>query len=679
MTRLFIRHLRITITTAGGKFGCSIPFVDGLNIIRAENSSGKSTCLNTLAYALGLEEILGRSGVQALKPAVKSELEYEGRDYRVHDSFVELEISNQANEIITVKRQIVGRIDTRLVLVNRGALLSNGGRNGNTQDEFYYVRDAGAARRERGFHRFLADFLGLDLPLVDTYEEKEVPLYLECIFPLFFIEQKRGWSNIQATTPTKYRIRNVAKAATEYVLKLDVAANQNKKKEIELEKASVRSEWLSLGSTLSFYAQQVGGLLNNFPNQPVASVDESRQPNIAIFEGEKWLSLDSWIIQEREKLLGMKGELRDTVEDIQETNSNLQQELNELEEALLFQEAAAAKARDDYFNEESNRNLLNERLEALEEDLIKNQDALKLQKYGASLQTSVAFGDCPTCHQPVVDSLLEQPSSHTPMSLEKNIEFIKQQKHAATLLLSQAEQNLVTKKSIYIRRQESTATLRKRIQDLKTNLVQDSRLPNIALLREIIASEERLQRAEAIRDQFEEKLEEVANLTGKWLAVLEAEANLPKDFFSDVDKQKLSKLKDLFRENIVGFGFRSAHPESIEISPDTYRPIIEGFEMAFDASASDNIRIIWAYTLALQGLASYFDTNHPRVSFFDEPGQQQVKRDSRRVFYKQIGAFESPNQFITTTSENPEILNSYLIDVRHKLIEFGTKVLRPIE
>jgi hypothetical protein len=67
------------------------------------------------------------------------------------------------------------------------------------------------------------------------------------------------------------------------------------------------------------------------------------------------------------------------------------------------------------------------------------------------------------------------------------------------------------------------------------------------------------------------------------------------------------------------------------------------------------------------------------VSFFDEPGQQQVNRDSRRVFYKQIGAFESPNQFITTTSENPDILNSFLLDVKHKLIEFGTMVLRPIE
>ena len=285
----------------------------------------------------------------------------------------------------------------------------------------------------------------MKLPQVDTYLESEVPLYLECVIPLFFIEQKRGWANIQATIPTKYRIRNVSKVAIEYVLGLDVSENEKKKKEIELEKSSVRSKWASLGSTLSFYAQEVGGLLNNFPGHPVATVEESQQPFIAIFDNDRWLSLDSWIIQARDRLLNMKGNLRETIEDVRDNNSNLQQELSELEGQLLFQDAATAEARDEYYKEESNRRLLGERLADLDEDLIKNQDALKLQKYGATIQASVAFGDCPTCHQPVVDSLLEQPNSQVPMSLEKNIDFIKQQKHAANLLLSQSERNVITK------------------------------------------------------------------------------------------------------------------------------------------------------------------------------------------------------------------------------------------
>jgi hypothetical protein len=101
--------------------------------------------------------------------------------------------------------------------------------------------------------------------------------------------------------------------------------------------------------------------------------------------------------------------------------------------------------------------------------------------------------------------------------------------------------------------------------------------------------------------------------------------------------------------------------------------------MAFDASASDNIRIIWAYTLAMQQLSNFFQTNHLKVTFFDEPAQQQINHESRQIFYNQIGAFGPPHQFITTTSERPEILESFLSNVKHKMFEFDTKVLRPME
>jgi hypothetical protein len=264
------------------------------------------------------------------------------------------------------------------------------------------------------------------------------------------------------------------------------------------------------------------------------------------------------------------------------------------------------------------------------------------------------------------------------MSVAKNIDFLKQQREAAKLLYSQSERDVETAKLVYEKEQLATSSVRQQIQDLRTNLVGDQRVPNIALLREIISLEESLQKAEAISENLEDRLEELSALTAEWRGVLNVAVNLPKDFFSDLDKQKLTKLSDLFRENIINFGFRSVNPRTIEISMDTYRPTIEGFEMAFDASASDNIRIIWAYTLAMQEVSNSFPTNHLKVSFFDEPAQQQINHESRRVFYSQIGTFGSPHQFITTTSERPDILNTFLTNVKHNLIEFGTKVLRPM-
>jgi len=58
----------------------------------------------------------------------------------------------------------------------------------------YFVRRPGSAQREAGFHHWLAEFVGWQLPEVARYDGGTSPLYLETIFPLFFVEQKRGWA-----------------------------------------------------------------------------------------------------------------------------------------------------------------------------------------------------------------------------------------------------------------------------------------------------------------------------------------------------------------------------------------------------------------------------------------------------------------------------------------------------
>ena len=42
-----------------GLYGTDIAFAPGLNVIRAPNTSGKSTCIQAIIYALGLEGMLG--------------------------------------------------------------------------------------------------------------------------------------------------------------------------------------------------------------------------------------------------------------------------------------------------------------------------------------------------------------------------------------------------------------------------------------------------------------------------------------------------------------------------------------------------------------------------------------------------------------------------------------------
>jgi len=94
MKKLNLNRLRVTAATTGGRFGAEFVFEPGLNIIRAENTSGKSTLTNMLLYGLGLEMLMGRVGEQVIKPALKSELDFEGKTHKVLESFVDLDIQN---------------------------------------------------------------------------------------------------------------------------------------------------------------------------------------------------------------------------------------------------------------------------------------------------------------------------------------------------------------------------------------------------------------------------------------------------------------------------------------------------------------------------------------------------------------------------------------------------------
>ena len=56
---LKINAIRLEINTTGGLFGAELSFVNGLNIIRGNNSTGKSSMFQAILYGLGIEELLG--------------------------------------------------------------------------------------------------------------------------------------------------------------------------------------------------------------------------------------------------------------------------------------------------------------------------------------------------------------------------------------------------------------------------------------------------------------------------------------------------------------------------------------------------------------------------------------------------------------------------------------------
>jgi hypothetical protein len=250
------RAIRLFIQTDIGPHGYEFSFGDRLTIIRANNSSGKSTFFHTLLYALGMEELLGARGEKSLQTAVREQFIEDDAMVSVNQSSVMLEIANRAGHIITLRRAIKsGRANSKLVEVFEGACLT-----GNalvTQPQPFFLHDGGSAQVEAGFFRFLESFLGLDLPRVPRVAGGETKLYLQDVFAAHAVEQKRGWTDYIANAPF-FGIRDVRTRVAEYVLGLEVFDTAMKKARLEEERQGIEREWAAAVGALRLHAAELG-------------------------------------------------------------------------------------------------------------------------------------------------------------------------------------------------------------------------------------------------------------------------------------------------------------------------------------------------------------------------------------------------------------------------------------
>jgi hypothetical protein len=108
-------------------------------------------------------------------------------------------------------------------------------------------------------------------------------------------------------------------------------------------------------------------------------------------------------------------------------------------------------------------------------------------------------------------------------------------------------------------------------------------------------------------------------------------------------------------------------------------PTNEGFELvALDFSASDNIRLIWAYLLGLLEVATSVRTNHPGLVVFDEPRQQAAARVSMEALLRRASvAASDSSQVLFATSEPQDSLEAMLHGIPANVRIFDNKILQP--
>jgi len=647
--------MSIVVNTNKGRFGCFHKFEAGLNIVRANNSAGKSTVLRSLTYALGLEGMFSPSHEVPLPHVLTEYIDLPDGNAIVLNSHVSVEIYNGENKALTVWRSISGDRDRHLIAVQEGEALTDPKNAGPATD--YFVRTNRAAQSERGFHNRLAKFMNWEVPDVATFEGGTVPLYMELLFPLLNVEQKLGWGRVPARFPTWLGVKDVRRRTVEFLLGLDAYGIAEERLAVQLEMSRIRNEWSALRTNAARRAVTEGAILSQLPEEPIATWPPQIPPQIFLgtsqsgFEG---LPLYLHSLRQRQS------ELRDQpLATAGEANQAVRSALSETEDAISEREVALRHELQNLESGISEVEALKERIDSLKEDQRKYKDLRRLRDLGSDRVYEELHGSCPTCHQAISDSLMDLSRRSITMSVDQNISFYDEQLQLSEAVLENAQKSISVAEAQVVVLRQDLENLRDKVRAYRQTLTSPESTPSIELLSERLRLDQRVSRLEDLLDTFKDTTATFASLTDDWQAVLARLKKLPKGATSMEDETKLNGIQNSLQSQLVSYGFRSVSPNLVTVSRDYYEPELSDMNLAADAAASDVIRLQWAYLLALLQVSRTYSGNHPGILIMDEPQQQSVEDND---FFKmlQYSSRAPDSQVIIGTSHDAKGIDDFV-------------------
>jgi hypothetical protein len=653
---LKINAIKLEINTTIGLFGANLEFRDGLNIIRGNNSTGKSTMFQAVLYGLGLEELLGSKNANTMQYVLRDHVNYEEKEFKIIQSFVFLEFTN-GEKTVTTKRSVVcqGR-EPQLVDVIEGAYLTE---KGNYNMLPMWVHDAGGASNELyGFHLFLQEFLGWQLPEVTNSRGDESRLYIQQIAPSFILEQKAGWSHFLATIPY-YNIKNVEGKAIEFLLNLDVTENEKSKRYLKIQKQILNQKWQSLFEQARNYAYRGAAILNGLEPAP-SIINDIRNVFLSIVNEEKTYSLVDYV----ELLKKSYKELEISNLPNVGQNNDLNEErlgncINHYNQLSLQLDILLSEIALDNGQLESYKQQLND----ISEDLRKNKDLLKLNKLGANVEMSIANDICPICKSEINHSLLPEEIKETPMQLEENIQYLEAQRKMIEVYIKGQRKNIQDKETKFRLMQNKSLELKQNIRSLKRELISDERLPSEVEIENRLNLRNKIKFYVKLIEDFDNFKNSISDLSQEWTTLIGKEKNLTTDFYSMEDSKKIADLESSFLSLLKKFHYSSQSGEHIRISMEKYLPVVETkigddkikqYDIKYDSSGSDFVRAIWAYTCALKKVSDRHKTNHPRLLMLDEPQQQSVSMEDFRTLLTELSGYDDCQVLVFASFNNSD-------------------------
>lgn len=629
-------------------FGRVLEFNSGLNLVVGDNTSGKTTLVECLFYAIGMEELIeGKKDSQTLDKAVKKDFLYvdangNQHEWYVKDSFVRVQLSNDKGETITIKRKIVSEYRQQNIMYVWKSPMTDEIEHKDCHEYYVHRTDDHNEEYNEGFYALLAEFAGLPIVSVPARNTDKTLLYMQTVFSASYIEQKRGWSDFFANIRS-FNIVSPKQKLIEYIMEYETNMDLVNTIKLKEQRKETEKHWelkvTAIQNYLAYNGMYTDGLRTEIKKQTVP-LDELR---IAIRDNGMEISSYMKSLKLRIKELETKQNVSQEETDNTPYQIVLEKYKQHIEEYNNYCVELVA--------ESDKLDNISEQLKYIDSEIRRYNSLGQVNNIITTFDVKI----CPTCHQHFPSDTNSQ-SALNESQIQQSKAMLKMQKSFLAPMKIRLEKALDNKKlnKLYLEKQ-----LKK--EEAEVQMVASQNNINLSPLStreqfELVDDRTKAAAFEVISKEIKKQIEILDLIKKKYEEI----GKKIKELSSKEEKEPaIYTMLSAFRKLLLAFNYSSNNVvnEVFLKEDDTtykYLPVVKHMEyneeeIRSDSSASDFIRSIWAYYLTLLTESK----RHPGFLVMDEPCQHSMKEASLQHLFEYCASI-TDKQIILFCSSQPK-------------------------